>query len=70
MTPDDFPKIACDEEVYSETSLKNPIAPGGGMGRNDTVRQFRYIIIPKLAGDIPVFHSSCYGIGDLTFPLR
>ena len=51
----DFPKIACDEEVYSETSLKNPIAPGGGMGRNDTVRQFRYIIIPKLAGDIPAF---------------
>jgi len=48
----DFPKIDCDEQVYSETSLKNPLAAWGGLRPNSTVRQFRYIVIPKTRGVI------------------
>ena len=51
----DLPRIACDEEVYSETSLKNPLASWGGMSRNQARHHFRYIVIPKLVGEIMTF---------------
>jgi len=51
----DFPKVACDEEVYSETNLPNPLASWGGMRRNSTIHKFRYIVIPRRLDDSPAF---------------
>ncbi len=53
----DFPKVACDEAVYSETSQKNPLASWGGMSRNHASHHFRYIVIPKLVGEIMAFEE-------------
>lgn len=50
-----MPKIACDESVASETNMDNPLASWGGMGRNRVFRHFRYIVIPKMVGDIMTF---------------
>jgi hypothetical protein len=49
----DFPRIACDEEVLSETSLRDPLAPE--KRRNAKLRKFRYIVIPWPVGDFPAF---------------
>jgi hypothetical protein len=51
----DFPGIACDEEVYSETSLPSRLASIGAMRRNSAIHKFRYIVIPKPAGDSLAF---------------
>jgi hypothetical protein len=47
----DFPKIACEEEVYSETNLPSPLASWGALRRNSAIHKFRYIVIPKVVGD-------------------
>ncbi len=51
----DFRQVECDEQVYAETSLGNPGASWGGMGRNATRFNFRYIIIPKRLGPAVAF---------------
>jgi hypothetical protein len=47
----DFARIACDEEVSSETNLPNPLASMGALRRNSAIHKFRYIVIPRKAGD-------------------
>ncbi len=51
----DFTNVDCDERVYSETNLKNPLASWGGMGLKNSVHDFRYIIIPRPLGDVLAF---------------
>ena len=53
----DFPNISCDEEVYSQSNARGPSWVGQGIHANDLIRHFRYIIIPKPVGDLPVFEE-------------
>ena len=53
----DLPNISCDEEVSSHTNAKSPLAPGEWLRGNDVFRHFRYIIIPKPVGDVPLFEE-------------
>ena len=49
----DFPQIACDEEVVSEVFSK-------ALPRMPHIRQlhkFRYIVVPRLGGDVPAFEE-------------
>ena len=43
----DFPRIACDENVFSEAYLR--------MSRMTALRKFRYIVIPRPGGDVQGF---------------
>jgi len=52
----EFPKIACDEKVFSETNSPGVHMAGGPTrSYNTTSHQFRYIIIPKTVGGIQQF---------------
>ena len=52
-----FPKISCNEEIYSETNQRNPLVPRAGPYRSGTINRFRYIIIPEPVGDLPIFEE-------------
>jgi hypothetical protein len=45
----DFPQVACDEEVFSETYR--------GRSRTTALHRFRYIVIPRPVGDLPAFEE-------------
>jgi len=50
---DDFPRVACDEEVVS----KVPSAAHRGKLGGRRLRKFRYIVIPRAVGDFPGFEE-------------
>jgi hypothetical protein len=45
----DFPQVACDEEVFSETYR--------GRSHMTALHKFRYIVIPRPVGDLPAFEE-------------
>ncbi len=51
----EFRNIACEEHVYSQWSLDRPIAPWQERGQNEVAHRFRYVIIPRSAGDPLMF---------------
>jgi len=53
----DFPQIASDEQVFSQTMPLNLRATYGGMFRSTQVHKFRYIVMPRPVGDVPAFEE-------------
>ncbi len=53
----DFPRIACDEEVFSETNVRDLRALDVTKPRNAKLRKFRYIVVPRQVGDFPAFEE-------------
>jgi hypothetical protein len=51
----DFPKIACVEELYSETSVRSHLRSLEEGPLNSRIHSFHYIIIPKQEGDLLTF---------------
>jgi hypothetical protein len=53
----DLVNISCDEDVSSRTNTRGPFAPGEWLRGNEVLRHFRYIIIPRPAGAVPLFEE-------------
>jgi hypothetical protein len=51
----EFRNISCDEHVYSEWNAGSPIATWREMGPNEVAHHFLYLIIPRAAGNPPMF---------------
>jgi hypothetical protein len=49
----DFTQVSCDEEVISESTLRDPRATLGSPRNLRWQRKFRYIVIPRQGGDFP-----------------
>ena len=50
----DFPQVSCDEEVFSEMIFP---ARYSGIRHGANLHKFRYIVIPRPAGDFPAFEE-------------
>jgi hypothetical protein len=53
----DFPQIASDEAVFSQTMPLHFLGTYRGRFRSTRVRKFRYIVLPRQAGDVLAFEE-------------